>query len=101
MTNDNFDKIILLLSERDKDELLKKLLIFFDFYHLVFSDDWSCTIDNITSDMISPSGTFCEPQVENESNNWGNRGTLLHVQRDFIKCFNEKISSFINTLKIW
>ena len=65
-------------------ELLKALIYFFESFELVFDHDWSTTQANLEdpSSFIHNDGTFIRPLVEDEGNNWGNRGSLLAAYRD-------------------
>jgi len=68
-------------------ELLIVMFRFVGSFEAVFGDiDWEMTRDIINSDSlehyIHPNGTFIEPCVDDESNNWGNRGSLLSTYRD-------------------
>lgn len=59
---------------------------FLDTFELVFGDtDWPCTSGVLRDEglkyMIDPNGTFLEPGVPDESNNWWNRGALLASYR--------------------
>lgn len=63
-------------------ELLSVLRQFLDSFELVFGEtDWDTTREAIAGDLakyfIHPNGTFLEPGVDDESNNWWNRGSLL------------------------
>ena len=67
-------------------EFLSALMSFWCSFEAVFGDaDWEMTKGVLTCDMldwyIHPNGTFLEPGVEDESNNWGNRGSLLSSYR--------------------
>jgi hypothetical protein len=67
-------------------ELASALSDFLICFEAVFGDaDWDMTLDILTGDglkhYIRPSGTFLDPGVEDESNNWGNRGALLASYR--------------------
>ena len=67
-------------------EFLSALMGFWIRFEAVFGEaDWEMTRDVLTCDMlehyIHPNGTFLEPGVEDESNNWGNRGSLLSSYR--------------------
>lgn len=47
--------------------------------------DWHYTLENIKSgDYIAESGTFLEPQVADEENNWANRAGLLAAYRRLV-----------------
>ena len=58
---------------------------FIDHFELVFDNDWEYTLDNLSPDavhcFIEKEGTFIHPGVDDESNNWGNRGSLLNAYR--------------------
>lgn len=66
-------------------EFLSALLSFWCTFEAVFGEaDWPATLDNLQDDakyLIDPNGTFLEPGVEDESNNWHNRGALLSKYR--------------------
>lgn len=62
---------------------------FLDRFELVFDNDWDMTKDCIASGgMISPKGTFLDPAVGDESNNWANRGSLLNSYRSLKALLN-------------
>jgi len=52
-------------------------------FELVFHADWEmsrgCLLE---ANYIHPNGTFLEPMVDDESNNWANRGALLEDWRE-------------------
>lgn len=56
-------------------------------YHAIFEVDWehtkSCLEDS--EFFISPAGTFINPHVNDEGNNWGNRPWLLNSYRRLIE----------------
>lgn len=63
-------------------------------FELVFDHDWAFTnpklsVENQTS-FISKDGTFLSPKVQDESNNWGNRGSLLRSYRDLVEAMKER-----------
>jgi hypothetical protein len=59
-------------------------------FELVFDNDWEITKARIRDgDYISTDGTFIEPKVEDESNNWGNRGALLTSYRRLRRLMDE------------
>lgn len=67
-------------------ELLITLRRFLDSFETVFGErDWWLTREAIAGPLaehnIHPNGTFLEPGVEDESNNWANRGSLLSAYR--------------------
>jgi hypothetical protein len=53
--------------------------------YAVFDNDWAFTRDMLNADpspyTIAPDRTFLDPGVEDEANNWGNRGSLLAAYR--------------------
>jgi hypothetical protein len=65
------------------EELLDAVVDFVEHFELVFDADWEVTQANIRNSefLISERGTFVEPGVEDEANNWGNRGSLLDSYR--------------------
>jgi hypothetical protein len=59
-------------------ELEEAISSFITSFELVFDNDWEMTKSCITDDcFIRENGTFIQPGVSDESNNWGNRGSLL------------------------
>ena len=55
---------------------------FVQTFELVFHNDWEMTMDRCQDAMfINKNGTFLVPEVEDESNNWANRGSLLASYR--------------------
>ena len=55
---------------------------FMQSFELVFHNDWELTVDRSRDEMfIKKNGTFLAPEVEDESNNWANRGSLLASYR--------------------
>ena len=67
-------------------EFLSAFLHFFNQFEAVFGDaDWEMTRDVLTCDSldlyIHPNGTFLEPGIGDESDNWHNRGSLLACYR--------------------
>jgi len=46
---------------------------------VVLDNDWEMTRDSIGA--IAPDATFIRPNVDDEFNNWGNRGSLLAAYR--------------------
>ena len=52
---------------------------------MVFDGDWEFTKDAIANKyLIDSQGTFVKPSVDDESNNWGNRGSLLEAYRNLL-----------------
>lgn len=68
-------------------ELLKKLTDFLLDFEQVFDNDWfhtqACLSDDFQKHFIKndSSSTFLHPHVNDESNDWGNRGRLLASYR--------------------
>jgi hypothetical protein len=56
---------------------------FVDHFELVLDNDWQMTRDCLANPtyLIDPNGTFLQPGVDDESNNWTNRGALLASYR--------------------
>ena len=93
------------------DELERVLLEFLESFEEVFHKDWTYTKEmlGIYEDteeqgqdsqqldveqiyIISPEGTFLEPIVEDEIEDWGNRGKLLEKYRNLKKLVsNQKL----------
>jgi hypothetical protein len=65
---------------RQLNELETRLAAFVDAFELVFNDDWDFTIIAIVDPYLIQ-GTFIEPLVGDEGNNWANRGRLLSEYR--------------------
>lgn len=63
---------------------------FVSAFELVFDNDWDLTRSRICDeDSISAEGTFINPRVESEDNNWANRGSLLSSYRHLRKMMDE------------
>lgn len=73
-------------------EFVSALDDFLRCFEAVFGDaDWPVTLDNMQSEfLIHPNGTFLEPGVADESNNWHNRGSLLASYRRLQAAMDEK-----------
>ena len=74
-------------------ELILHLRYFLDYFELIFGDgDWAATQSNLQDDanLISPTGTFLNPGVDDESNNWHNRGRFLAVYRELKEMLNKQ-----------
>ena len=71
----------------DMDRLLDSMRQFVEHFELVFDVDWEMTQTLIQNSerMISQEGTFIRPMVDDESNDWCNRGGLLACYRDLVK----------------
>ena len=68
-------------------ELLKAVEAFAGMFELVFDNDWPTTQVNIgdPTHLIEDRGTFLQPLVEDESDNWANRGALLGAYRELLR----------------
>lgn len=67
-------------------DFIQAALDFVEAFETVFDEDWDHTRVSLGADtaemgFIAPTGTFLKPGVEDESNNWGNRGYLLSMYR--------------------
>jgi hypothetical protein len=66
-------------------ELEEAISKFITSFELVFDNDWEMTKNCITNDiLICDNGTFIHPDVNDESNNWSNRGGLLDTYRHLL-----------------
>ena len=72
-------------------ELLRAIDLFASMFELVFDNDWSTTQANIpdSAHLIDEQGTFIRPLVEDEGDNWANRGALLSAYRDLLQCMED------------
>lgn len=72
------------------EELLSKFVFSFEG---IFDWDWehtkSCLRDEWINMFISPEGTFIDPLIEDEGNNWGNRPALLNSYRKLKEFMSE------------
>jgi len=79
-----------------KDEFNHLVGVFLDNFEHVFHSDWehskSCLDNDWIHHFIPDSGTFLKPGIDDESNNWFSRGSLLESYRNLI--------NFIKTYKI-
>ncbi|MHB8122929.1 MAG: toll/interleukin-1 receptor domain-containing protein [Desulfuromonadaceae bacterium] len=77
------------LSNLKQIQLNKLLSDFLLSFRLVFEDDWEHTKSSLTDDwmpiFIYENGTFLNPRVTDESNNWSNRGGLLDSYRSLLE----------------
>lgn len=66
------------------NDTIEKLKNFMEIFEVVFHNDWyvsKCHLE--TPELyISNDGTFLAPNVKDEANNWGNRGSLLSSYRE-------------------
>ena len=69
------------------DQLKNLLTEFMSSFELVFGHDWEFSQGCLRDDsqhFIARGGTFLNPGVDDESNNWANRGHLLDVYRRLV-----------------
>jgi TIR domain len=87
------NKSILKYSSEELEALLQG---FMSSFELVFDWDWDysdcCLRDDDVGSYISIKGTFLNPMVDDEGNNWGNRLGLLEAYR--------KLKDFMNKYEI-
>lgn len=60
------------------------MVTFVQRFWLVFENDWDFTRANLVG-WPDDSSTFIDPGLEDESNNWANRGSLLSSYREAIQ----------------
>ena len=72
-------------------ELIEALREFVSMFELVFDGDWEMTRACVENPeyLISKEGTFITPLVDDESNNWWNRGSLLAAYRNLLSCMEK------------
>ena len=100
------------MSLKNIDDRLKySLERFLSAFETVFDRDWPYTkqmlgvtdetkeqAENLKSigletiHAISPNGTFLNPEVDDETEDWGHRSELLSAYRALKDCFNSQIS---------
>ena len=99
------------MKNSDFDKILREFL---ESFEEVFDRDWDYTKEMLgisdedeteeqkealqkvgleTIYVISPDGTFINPKVDDEIEDWGNRGKLLETYRKLKKLIGEKQSS--------
>jgi len=85
------------LESEDFEKLKKLTFNLLHSFYRVFENDWEMTKDILedSKNYISENGTFLNPEVDDESNDWGNRAGLLDDYRELLSFFrkNEYISS--------
>jgi len=69
------------IPSKEQKELLDAVSSFVSSFELVFDIDWELTQSIIADPKHFIEGTFIHPNVEDESNNWWNRGSLLGSYR--------------------
>jgi hypothetical protein len=94
--NEQIEKTISELNKEVKDlnKLKEYLIDFLGSFDRVFDNDWDMTKGIITDSeildiFVSPNATFLNPQVDDETNNWHNRGGLLENHRKLISQLKE------------
>ena len=75
-----------MLDSSHMDELLDALNDFAFTFDLVFDRDWEMTKGCLEDSDLYVKGTFINPLVDDESNNWSNRGALLANWRRLLEC---------------
>lgn len=69
--------------------LKEKLEIFMKAFEMVFDSDWEQSKNSLRDDFnklsIKSDGTFLNPKVADEYNNWISRGVLLNAYRELEK----------------
>ena len=78
-------------TSRNMASLLQAIDEFASMFELVFDNDWPTTRTNMeeAAHLIDRQGTFLRPLVEDEDNNWANRGALLGAYRHLLQCMND------------
>jgi hypothetical protein len=90
-------------------ELKDRLIKFVDAFEQVFDKDWDYTKEQLgilgeteeqkqnsldagleTIHIISPDGTFLNPKIDDETEDWGHRGALLDEYRQLKKLLADK-----------
>jgi len=76
------------------NDLESALVNFMTSFEMVFDEDWEYTMltmgmedslsDYVIADFYTKGGTFLNPKVPDESNNWFHRGWLLAAHRKLI-----------------
>lgn len=75
-----------MLDSNNMDEMFNALNRFAFCFQLVFDADWEMTRGCIDESDDFINGTFINPMVDDESNNWANRGALLESWRRLLIC---------------
>jgi hypothetical protein len=70
------------------EELQERLTSFMENLKLVLDYDWEFTKGVINDPWYIP-GTFLNPGVDDEGNNWANRGGLLESYRALVETMQE------------
>ena len=76
------------LKGNDSGQFNALIANFLTNFHAVFENDWEHTIQSLDPEWlkhyITPGATFINPNVADEQNNWGNRGSLLTSYRELV-----------------
>ena len=76
------------LKEDESQQFNSLISNFLTSFHAVFEDDWDHTIQSLDPEWlkhyVTPGSTFINPNVADEQNNWGNRGSLLASYRELV-----------------
>jgi hypothetical protein len=70
------------MADSDDKELLEALAEFVGAFEVVFRYDWPYT--KITIGDETKGATFIEPELEDETEDWGSRGALLQKYRRLV-----------------
>jgi hypothetical protein len=81
-------------SAAGRTEAERALLELVDSLAAVFDIDWEFTSEQLHVRtepwFIAPGATFLRPGVDDESNNWANRGALLAAYRDAVRVLRSR-----------
>ena len=80
-------------AEKFTPDLESSLERFVYAFEAVFDNDWEFTKTALGGDGIHhlvPGKSFLEPGVEDEGNNWGNRGALLRAYRELLAAMAQR-----------
>lgn len=73
-------------------ETTEKAIEFLRMFEVVFHNDWDMSkgcLENSTH-LIDEDGTFLSPNVDDESDNWANRGALLESYRELCQALKKE-----------
>ena len=78
---------------RTSKPFVEKVVRFVEMFWVVFDNDWWMTKATLGvsegNGAVADDGSFLNPQVDDESNNWANRGALLAAYRDLTKAMGQ------------
>lgn len=89
-----------------KPHIIKLLSDFLDSFEHLFDTDWDYAQEILKDpkDFIALDGTFLNPKIEDESNNWASRGHLLGVYRQLLSELRKDSSwrtpKYLNNFKV-